>query len=150
MAARLKSELNTALKAAMRAKDSEVRNAIRFLQSAIKQVEVDRRIELDDAAIEAILRQEAKKRRETIAELESVGRSPAAASERVELAVIERFLPRQLTAAELRPIAQAAIAETGASSMKELGTVMRLLMPQVAGRADGKMVNGIVRELLSE
>jgi len=146
---RIKSELNEALKAAMRARDRQQRDAIRLLQSAIKQVEIDQRGALDEAAILGILRREAKKRRETIAELESIGRGAAATGERAELAVIERFLPRQLAAEELRPLIEAAIAEAGATSMRDMGPVMRLVMPQVAGRADGKIVNSIVRELLS-
>ncbi len=145
----LKQELQTALKKAMKAKDRDRRNALRLLQSAIKQAEIDGRAELDDEAIRAILRKEAKKRRETISELESAGRSDEAAAERFELAVTEEFLPRQLTADELKPIVQAAIDEAGASSMKEMGKVMRALMPKVQGLADGKALSALVRELLS-
>ncbi len=145
----LKQELQTALKKAMKAKDRDRRNALRLLQSAIKQAEIDGRAELDDEAIRAILRKEAKKRRETISELESAGRSDEAAAERFELALTEEFLPRQLTADELKPIVQAAIDEAGASSMKEMGKVMRALMPKVQGLADGKALSALVRELLS-
>lgn len=145
----LKQELQTALKDAMKAKDSERRNAIRLLQSAIKQAEVDGREELDDETIMDILRKEAKKRRETIAELEGAGRSDDAAAERIELAVTEEFLPKQLSDEELKPIILDAISEIGATSMKELGQVMRTVMPKVKGLADGKAVNAIVRELLS-
>ena len=144
-----KQQLQGALKDAMKAKDKERRNAIRLLQSAIKQVEIDERRSLDDEAILDILRREAKKRRETIAELESVGRAAEAASERFELAVTEEFLPRQLTDEELRPIVQEAIDEVGANSIKEVGKVMGLIMPRVRGLADGKAVNALVRELLS-
>lgn len=145
----LKYELQTALKQAMKAKDSDRRNAIRLLQSAIKQAEVDRRTELDDDAILDILRKEAKKRRETISELEAAGRSDDAAPERFELALTEEFLPRQLTREELKPIIQAAISEVGAASMKDIGQVMRAVMPKVQGLADGNIVNAIVREMLS-
>lgn len=145
----LKHKLQTALKDAMRAKDSERRNAIRLLQSAIKQVEIDSRTSLDDDGVLDILRKEAKKRRETIAELERAGRSSDAAKERVELAVTEEFLPRQLSADELRPIVRRAIDELGASSMKEMGKVMQLVMPQVQGRADGRAVSALVKKLLS-
>ena len=145
----LKQELQTALKDAMKAKDSERRNAIRLLQSAIKQAEVDGREELDDEAIMDILRKEAKKRRETIAELEGAGRSDDAAAERIELAVTEEFLPKQLSDEELKPIILDAISQAGATSMKELGQVMRVVMPRVKGLADGKAVSAIVRELLS-
>ena len=145
----LKQELQTALKTAMKAKDSDRRNAIRLLQSAVKQAEIDGRAELNDDAIMGILRKEAKKRRETIAELESAGRGDEAAAERFELALTEEFLPRQLTSDELKPIVQGAIAEAGASSMKDMGLVMRLVMPKVQGMADGRAVNALVRELLS-
>ena len=143
---KLRQELQTALKTAMKAKDRDRRNAIRLLQSAIKQAEIDGRAELDDEAIQDLLRKEAKKRRETIAELEGAGRS--AEAERFELALTEEFLPRQLTRAELRPIIEAAITEAGASSMKDMGAVMRTVMPKLRGLADGKAVNAIVRELL--
>ena len=145
----LKQELQTALKNAMRAKDSDRRNAIRLLQSAIKQAEIDGRAELDDDAIMDILRKEAKKRRETINELEGAGRSDDAATERFELAMTEEFLPRQMTSDELKQIVQSAISEVGATSMKEMGQVMRAVMPKVQGLADGKAVNAMVRELLS-
>ena len=145
----LKQKLQSALKDAMKAKNSDRRNAIRLLQSAIKQVEVDERIALDGEAILDILRKEAKKRRETIAELECAGRTEDAAGERLELAVTEEFLPRQLTSEELRPIVQEVIGETGATSMKEVGNVMKVVMPRVRGLADGKAINALVRELLS-
>ena len=145
----LKRELLNELKNAMKAKDRERRDAIRLLQSAIKQVEIDGRAELDDDAVMDILRKEAKKRRETISELEGAGRSDDAAGERYELAVTEEFLPRQLTAEELKPIVLDAIAEVGATTMNEMGQVMKAVMPKVQGLADGRAVNGIVRELLS-
>lgn len=146
--AKLKTELQTALKNAMKAKDRERRNAIRLLQSAIKQAEIDGRAELDDEAIRDILRREAKKRRETISELEGAGRGAEAESERFELAVTEAFLPRQLTREEIKPLVEAAISEVGAASMKDMGPVMRAVMPKTRGLADGKTVNAIVRELL--
>ena len=144
----LKTELQTALKDAMKARDSDRRNAIRLLQSAIKQAEIDSRAELDNAAVMSILQKEAKKRREAIAELERAGRRADADGEKFELALIEEFLPRQLTAAELKPIVQAAITETGAVSMKQMGQIMKIVMPKVSGLADGKQVSAIVRELL--
>ncbi|MYD11560.1 MAG: GatB/YqeY domain-containing protein [Chloroflexi bacterium] len=144
----LKQALQAALKDAMRAKDSERRNAIRLLQSAIKQVEIDSQTSLDDDGVLDVLRKEAKKRRETIAELEGAGRGQDAANERLELAVTEEFLPRQLSADELRPIVRQAIDEAGATSMKEMGSVMKVVMPQVQGLADGRAVSALVREML--
>ncbi len=145
----VKQALQDALKDAMRAKDSQRRNAIRLLQSAIKQVEIDSRTALDDEAILDILRKEAKKRRETIAELEGAGRAQDAATEKFELAVTEEFLPRQLTLEELRPIVRQAISDSGASSIKQMGQVMKLVMPQVKGLADGRALSALVKEMLS-
>ena len=133
----------------MKSKDHERRNAIRLLNSAIKQVEIDDRRELDDEAVLAVLQQEAKKHRETIAELEAAGRADAADSSRSELKIVEEFLPQQLSSADLRPIVKAAIDESGASSMRDMGQVMKIVMPQVRGLSDGKQVNAIVKELLS-
>lgn len=145
----VKQALQDALKDAMRAKDSQRRNAIRLLQSAIKQVEIDSRTALDDEAVLDILRKEAKKRRETIAELEGAGRAQDAAPEKFELAVTEEFLPRQLTLEELRPIVRQAISDSGASSIKQMGQVMKLVMPQVKGLADGRALSALVKEMLS-
>lgn len=145
----LKAELTDALKEAMKAKDSARRDAIRLLQSAIKQAEIDGVAPLDNAAITEILSKEAKKRRETIDELERAGRAADAAGERLELAVTEEFLPRQMSPDELRPLVQAAIDESGAASMKEMGQVMRIVIPKVQGRADGAAVSALARELLS-
>ncbi len=144
----IQTRLNDELKAAMRARDSQRRNAIRLLQSAIKQVEIDTRSALDEEAVLRILRREAKQRRETIHELEAAGRADDAADARYELSLIESFLPQQLTSEQLVPIVAAAVAETGATSLKQLGDVMRVVMPRVQGRADGRAVNAIVRELL--
>ena len=145
----LKQALQNAMKDAMRAKDRERRNAIRLLQSAIKQVEIDSQTALDDDGVLEILRKEAKKRRETIAELESAGRARDAANEKIELAVTEEFLPRQLSAEELRSIVRHAVSETGAGSMKDMGKVMKAVMPRVQGLADGRAVSALVREMLS-
>ncbi|MCE2471506.1 MAG: GatB/YqeY domain-containing protein [Anaerolineae bacterium] len=145
----LKQALQNALKDAMRAKDRERRNAIRLLQSAIKQIEIDSQTALDDDGVLEILRKEAKKRRETIAELESAGRAQDAANEKFELAVTEEFLPRQLSAEELRPIVRQAISDAGASSMKDMGKVMKAVMPRVQGLADGRVLSALVREILS-
>ncbi|MDE2819532.1 MAG: GatB/YqeY domain-containing protein [Chloroflexota bacterium] len=145
----LKAELQSALKEAMKAKDSQRRNAIRLLNSAIKQVEIDTRTPLDDEGVQAVLQKEAKQHRETIAELEAAGRAEEIASARFDLETIESFLPSRLTEDELRQIVRRAIDETGASSLREMGAIMRAVMPQVRGRADGKQVNSLVKEILS-
>ena len=145
----LKQQLQTALRDAMKNRDHARRDVIRLLRSAIKQVEIDTRSELDDDAALAILQKEAKKLRETVAELEAAGRSDDAESGRFELEVVEAFLPKPLDADALRLLAQAAIDDVGDRSPKAMGKVMRIVMSQVRGRADGKQVNAIVRELLS-
>ena len=142
------ARLSDELKAAMRARDNQRRNTIRLLQSALKQVEIDTRSALDEEAELKILRREAKQRRESISELEAAGRADDAAEARYELGLIETFLPQQLTADELMHIVSTAVAEIGATSMKQMGEVMRVVMPRVQGRADGRAVNAIVRELL--
>ena len=144
----IKANLQDELKSAMRQRDSQRRNAIRLLQSSVKQVEIDTRASLDDDGVLKILRREAKQRRETISELEGAGRTDDAADARYELELIETFLPRQMTEDELRPIVAAAVADVGATSMKQMGQVMKAVMPRVHGRADGRAVNAIVRELL--
>jgi uncharacterized protein len=143
-----KLALQNALKDAMKNKDKERRDVLRLVQSAVKQVEVDERKELSDDEVLTILQKEAKKRRESIVELEGAGRSESAENEKYELSVIEEFLPKQLTEDELRPIVQDAITEVGATSMKEMGQIMKVVMPKVEGRTDGRQVNKIVKELL--
>lgn len=144
-----KQAVQDALKEAMKNKDSQRRDVLRLVQSAMKQVEVDERKELSDEEVTDILQKEAKKRRESITELEVAGRPEQAEQEKFELVVIEEFLPKQLTLEELKPIVQSAIEQTGATSMKEMGQIMSLVMPQIKGLADGKMVNQVVKELLS-
>ncbi|MCQ3931520.1 MAG: GatB/YqeY domain-containing protein [Chloroflexi bacterium] len=144
----LKTQINDDLKKAMMEKDAVRRDAIRIIQAAIKQVEVDSRKELDDAAVQDVLQAEAKKRREAITNFEQAGRTESADSERFELTLIETYLPKQLTREEIEAEVKAAIAQTGVTSSKEMGKLMGVLMPKVKGRADGKLVNEIVRTLL--
>ncbi|GIK66678.1 MAG: aspartyl-tRNA amidotransferase subunit B [Chloroflexota bacterium] len=144
----LKTQINDDLKKAMMEKDAARRDAIRIIQAAIKQVEVDSRKELDDAAVLDVLQTEAKKRREAITNFEQAGRTESAESERFELTLIETYLPKQLTREEIEAEVKAAIAQTGVTSSKEMGKLMGVLMPKVKGRADGKLVNEIVRTLL--
>jgi len=149
MAESPKDQLMSALKEAMKNKDTERRNTIRLLQSAIKQVEVDERRELSDEDVVDILQKEAKKRRESIDELTAAGREEQAQDEQNELDIIIEFLPEQLSREEIEVLVRDAIAKTGASSPKEMGKVMGILVPQTKGRADGKLVSLVVRELLS-
>ncbi len=144
-----KEQIQADLKVAMRAGDTRRREVLRLLMAAFKQVEVDRRIELSESDALGILVSEAKKRREAIAEMSGAGRTELAAQEQYELELIESYLPRQLERAELEPIVREAIAEVGATTPKDMGQVMKVVMARVKGQADGKLVNTIVRELLS-
>lgn len=144
-----KARLQAALKEAMASKDNARRDALRLVMSAIKQVEVDERKELSAEEIYTILQKEAKKRRESIDEMEKAGRTALAEQEKFELGILETFLPRQLEREEVAALARDAIAQTGATSAKDMGRVMAALMPKVKGLADGKLVNDVVRELLN-
>lgn len=144
-----KEQIQQDLKAAMRAKDTQRREVLRLLLAALKQVEVDQQKELSAEETQGVLMSEAKKRRETIEEAKSAGRSEMAAQEEYELAVIEAYLPRQLDRDEIEALARETIEEVGATTPKDMGNVMRVLMPRLKGRADGKLVNTVVRELLS-
>ena len=146
----LKDRLNDDLKHAMRSGDAARRDTLRHLLAAVKQVEVDTRKELGDADVEQVLTREAKRRRESIESFEKGGRADLVSKEQSELHLIESYLPQQLSRAEIEALARNAIAETGARSPAQAGAVMQRLMPQVKGKADGKLVNQVVRELLAQ
>lgn len=145
----LKDQLTQDLKTALKSGDETRKNTVRLLLAAVKQVEVDRQVTLTDDDLLAVLQKEAKSRRESLAEAQTAGRADLTADLEAELAVIEAYLPQALSREELRALAQAAIAEAGATEAKHLGAVMKLLTPRTKGRADGKLVNEIVRELLA-
>ncbi len=144
----IKEQLKQDTIAAMRSGDSETRNTLRMLSAAIKQVEIDTRTELDDEAVLNILTKQAKQRRESIADFEKAGRAEMAAEEKQELAVIESYLPQMMGLDEVKTIAAEVIAELGVTDMKGMGQVMGALMPRLKGKADGRVVNQAVRELL--
>jgi uncharacterized protein len=143
-----KEKLQAALKEAMVSKNNHRRDVVRFVQSAIKQVEIDTRKEVTEEEAQAIVQKQAKSRRESIAEAQKLGRQDIADSEQAELVVIEEFLPKQLSREELTTIIQATISEVGATSAKEVGKVMGVLQPKVKGLADGALVSEIVRSIL--
>lgn len=143
-------QLQADMKEAMRTKDRQRLTVIRMALNAIKQEEIDSRETISAEDATAILMREAKKRRESIAEAEKVDRPDLAAEEKQELAILEVYLPQQLSEAEITELVKAAIAESGATSPKQMGDIMRILMPKVKGQADGKLVNQIVRSLLLE
>jgi len=133
----------------MRAKDAARLSAIRLLLAAIKQREVDERIELDDAAVLGVIDKMIKQRRESIAQFEKAARKDLADAEKAEIQLLSGYLPAQMGEAEIAQAVSAAIAESGASGVKDMGKVMALLKPRLAGRADMASVSGLVKTKLS-
>lgn len=146
----IKERLESALKDAMRARAETRRSTLRMALTAVKLAEVQKKDELDEGEVMAILQKEVKSRQEALKEARDAGRGDLVAEGEAEIAVLEEFLPRPLSEAELREKARAAIQESGASSPADMGKVMQALMPQVRGRADGGKVSGIVREMLQD
>jgi uncharacterized protein len=144
-----KDQILEDLKDAMRSGDTKRRETLRLLTAAFKQVEVDQRQELTEDDMISILTSEAKKRREAIDEAEKAGRAELAAQEKYELALIQTYLPQQLSRAEIEKFVREAVQEVGATTPKDMGKVMKVLMPRLKGQADGKLVNTIVKEVLS-
>ena len=145
-----KPELEAQLKEAIRSGDSVRKRTLRMILSAAKLVEVERRGPLDEPALLAVLQKEARMRQESIADAERAGRADLVDDYRAELGLIESLLPRALSSDELEALAKKAIADVGASAPGDMGRVMKALMPQVQGRADGKAVSELVRSLLSQ
>jgi hypothetical protein len=145
----LKQRLQEDLKEALRARDERRKAVIRLSLAAITNAEVEHGGELDDAGVAAVLQKEARRRGETVAELRGANRPDLLAAEEAELAILEGYLPRLLSREEIGGEARHVIAEVGATGMGQLGAVMRQLMPKLKGRADGGVVNEVVRELLS-
>ena len=137
------------MKTAMKGGDKERLAAIRLIMAAMKQVEVDERIELDDNRVLGILDKMVKQRRESISQFKSGGRDDLAEKEQAEIDIISTFLPQALSEAEIETIINKAISETGAASMKDMGKVMGIVKPQITGRADVGAVSGKIKSLLS-
>ena len=137
------------MKAAMRAKEAARLSTIRLALAAIKQREVDTRTELGDAEVVAVLEKMIKQRRESIAQFEQAGRKDLADAEKAELAVLSAYLPQQLGDAELDQAVAAAVAESGAAGVKDMGKVMALLKSRLAGKADMGKVSSLVKTRLS-
>lgn len=144
----LKEQLQADLAAAMRSGETEKRDTLRGLMAAIKQVEKDDGVTLDDAGILNVLNKQIKQRRETIADAERAGRPDMIAVAAAEIARIEQYLPRQLSPAEIETVVEAVIQQLGATDMKGMGQVMGRVMAQLKGQADGGLVSQIVREKL--
>lgn len=146
----LKVTIMDSVKDAMRAKEKERLSVLRQITAAIKQVEVDNRKDLSDDDILVILTKMTKQRREALEQYEQAGRDDLAAIEKAELAVIEEFMPAQLSEEEIAQAIDAAIKETGASSVKDMGAVMNILRPKIQGRADMGAVSGKVKAALNQ
>lgn len=153
--ASLNEQINSGWKDAMRSGETVRKDTLSMLRAAVKRAEIDTRgsdktfsAESDDD-VRTVIEREAKKRRDAIDEYEKVDRPDRAQAERDELQVLQEFLPEPISTDELRVIVKAAVASTGASSAKDVGAVMKAVLPQVAGRADGKAVNALVREELA-
>jgi uncharacterized protein YqeY len=144
----LKQRLTDDMKAAMKGGDKERLAVIRLVNAAIKQREVDERIQLDDAQVLSVLEKMIKQRRDSVSQYESAGREDLAAQERFEIEVIQAYMPQALGEAEIDALIEAAIAETGASSGRDMGKVVGALKPKVAGRADMGAVSARIKARL--
>lgn len=145
----LKARLQEDLKAALRSQDERRKAVIRMCLAAIQLAEVEHEGPLDESTALAVLQKEAKERRETIDQFKEAGRPERVAKEEAELAILESYLPHMLTREDIEAEARAVIAEVDASGLRDMGAVMRELMDRVRGRAEGRLVSEVVRELLS-
>ena len=145
----LKERINEEMKAAMRAGEAKKRDAIRLLLAAIKQKEVDERITLDDAAIIAVIGKMLKQRRDSITQYEAAGRQDLADTEKFESAVLSAYLPAKMSVAEIAAAIAAALAETGAKTPADMGKLMAVLKPRLAGKADMGEVSKQVKAALT-
>ena len=146
----IKTQLTESMKEAMKSGDAVRLRTVRMVNAAIKQVEVDKRVPMDDAGVMALLQKEIKNRREALEEAKKANRADLVADNEAEIKVLEVFLPKAMPAEELRALAQAAIAETGAAGPADMGKVMKVLMPKVAGRAANDQISSMVKELLAK
>ena len=144
----IKTQLNESMKDAMKSGDEVRKRTVRMVLAAVKQAEVDKRIELDDMAVMNLIQKEVKNRREAIEEAKKANRADLIADNEAEIKVLEVFLPKAMPAEELRALVQAAITETAAAGPGDMGKVMKTVMPKVAGRAPNDMVSAAVKELL--
>ncbi|HTB35147.1 MAG TPA: GatB/YqeY domain-containing protein [bacterium] len=144
----VKQELDAALKDAMKAKDTVALDAVRSIKSAVKLAEIEAGKELSEEDVHAVIQKAVKQRRDSIDQFKSGGREDLVKVEEAQVAVLQKFLPAQLSEAEVSALVDAAVAATGASGPKDMGKVMGALMPKVKGKADGGMVNRLVKAKL--
>ncbi|AMQ28632.1 TPA: lpg2359 family Dot/Icm T4SS effector [Legionella pneumophila] len=145
----IKEQINNDIKDAMRAKDKNLLNALRLISAAVKQIEVDERIEVDDERMLVILDKMSKQRKESIAQFEKASRDDLVAQEQFELNVISKYLPEPLTDNEIEELISDAIKSTGAEKMSDMGKVMAILKPKLQGRADMAQVSARIKAKLS-
>ena len=144
-----RAQLEADLKDAMRARDERRKLTLRGILAAVQRAEVERGGPLDDSGLTAVFQKEAKARRESIADAQKARRPDIAASEQAELVIIESYLPNMLSEEELVRLVQEALAESGTAGPKQIWAVMKILGPKIKGRADGRVVNDLVRQQLS-
>lgn len=145
----LKEQLQHDVKDAMKEKDKLRKDAIQMLRSAILQIEKDKQITLDEDGLVEVLARELRSRMEALAEIEKGGRKDLTESLKREIAIIRTYLPEPVSEAELEAIVREAFIETGAQSVKDMGKVMKAVLPKVKGRADGSQINAIAKQLLA-
>jgi len=145
----LREQLNEDIKTAMKAREADKLAALRLMLSAVKQREVDERITLDDAGVISVVEKMIKQRKDSIAQYEKAARQDLADREKYEISVIEGYLPKQLSQAEVDAVIAEAIASTGAKSAADMGKVMGVVKPKLAGRADMGKVSGLVKAKLA-
>jgi len=149
MSSELKQQFTADMKAAMKAKEKQKLGTIRLVLAAVKQIEVDERIELDDTRILAILDKMVKQRRDSLEQFQAAGRDDLVQQEQFELDLLQTYLPTALSEDEIKKLISEAVASTGASSMKDMGKLMAALKPQLQGRADMGLVSKIVKQSLT-
>jgi uncharacterized protein YqeY len=145
----LKEQLQHDLQDAMRARDEQRKLALRMALSAVQLAEVEQRAELDDTAIAEVIRKEVRRREDALEMMREAGRVDMVADDEAQIAILRSYLPKSLTEEELKAIVQEVIAEVQAASPADMGKVMKAIMPRVQGKADGRMVSQVVRDLLS-
>jgi uncharacterized protein YqeY len=145
----LREQLNEDIKTAMKAREQEKLNALRLLLSAVKQREVDERITLDDAGVVATIEKMLKQRKDSISQYEKAQRQDLADKEKFEIGILEAYMPKQVSEAEVKAAIDAAIASTGAKGAADMGKVMAVVKPQLAGRADMGKVSALVKTTLT-
>ncbi|HIU47851.1 MAG TPA: GatB/YqeY domain-containing protein [Candidatus Avimonoglobus intestinipullorum] len=145
----LKEQLADDLKAAMKEKNAVRKNTVQMVRAAVLQVEKDKKVTLDDEGVLEVIAKQLKQRRDSLPDYEKSGRDDLIAELKAEMDVLMGYLPAQLSREELERIVAEAVANTGAATMKDIGKVMAAVMPQTKGRADGKLINEIAKNMLS-